>query len=124
MPDNLPVSIPDADELARLREMLLRLLDEDPDVAGRIAADLFITVNRYPVSPKERAATPGERVIPIPLLNDGPFTLQVNNRAENGSAASGHVMRFNSARGGRRIHGRDHQVTPMMPLRACWMQTT
>ncbi|MBK8137286.1 MAG: hypothetical protein IPK52_15915 [Chloroflexi bacterium] len=31
---------------------------------------------------------------PIPLSNDGPFTLQVNNRADKGSASSGHVMRF------------------------------
>ena len=40
------------------------------------------------------AASAGEHVIPIPLSNDGPFTLQVNNRADKGFASSGHVMRF------------------------------
>ncbi|MBK8139261.1 MAG: hypothetical protein IPK52_26160 [Chloroflexi bacterium] len=40
------------------------------------------------------AASAGERVIAIPLSNDGAFTLQVNNRADTGSASSGHVMRF------------------------------
>ncbi|MBK8136881.1 MAG: hypothetical protein IPK52_13790 [Chloroflexi bacterium] len=39
-------------------------------------------------------ASAGERVIAIPLSNDGPFTLQVNNLADKGSASSGHMMRF------------------------------
>ena len=51
-----PVSIPDASrEQARIRRTLRRLLRVDPKRAGRIAAEMFITPMRYPVSPKEQA---------------------------------------------------------------------
>ena len=52
-----------------------------------IGGSLWESFNGY-------AASAGERVIPIPLSNDGPFTLEVNNRADKGSASSGHVLRF------------------------------
>ncbi len=43
-----------------------------------IGGSLWETIDGY-------AASAGERIIPIPLQNDGPFTLQVNNRADKGS---------------------------------------
>lgn len=55
MPDNSPVTIPQSDEFARIRADLLRLMETDLDAAGRVAAELFITPVRYPVSPKEQA---------------------------------------------------------------------
>ncbi len=56
MPAPSPITIPDdARKVARVRRTLRRLLRVDPKRAGRIAADIFYTVNRYPVSPKEQA---------------------------------------------------------------------
>lgn len=52
-----------------------------------IGGSLWETIDGY-------AASAAERIIPIPLSNDGPFTLEVNNRADKGSASSGYMMRF------------------------------
>lgn len=40
------------------------------------------------------AAPLGGRIIELLLTTDGPFTLQVNNRADKGPSSSGNVLRF------------------------------
>lgn len=52
-----------------------------------IGGSLWETIDGY-------AASAGERVIPIPLFNDGPFALEMINRADHGPASSGNTLRF------------------------------
>lgn len=52
-----------------------------------IGGSLWETIDGY-------AASAAERVIPIPLSNDGPFDLALINRADRGPASSGNTLRF------------------------------
>src|SRR5690606_10502460 len=52
-----------------------------------IGGSLWQTIDGY-------AASADERVIPIPLSDDGPFTLEIHNRADHGPASSGNTLRF------------------------------
>lgn len=70
------VTLPDGRRLAQIRRTLRRLLRVDPKRAGRIAAEMFSHVTRFPVSPKEQAAIDAAPVhTPLVTSRGKPFVL-------------------------------------------------